>query len=274
MQFEFTNLFTHSDLVLLIVIFGIITVAIAVAFIIYIYILQKRIETLKAINTSKSYFINRLSYELRRPLFVVDGFCEMLNGGTFGELNIRQRERIRDIYKSGQQIRTMLEDVRGLAGFKPNGEELEFSAVKLKEIISYSLEFVKNEIRQNSVNIVCHITLGNMELNVDRLKIFFVVKHVISNAVRFSKAGGQVTITDEMTDDRFVNIIIADSGEGIPKERLEGITDYPDEAQMQTKSSHNLGLPMSRLFLELHGGSIKVESQYELGTTVIISLPI
>lgn len=230
---------------------------------------------MEKISKAKTLLIQKIAYELRTPLNGILGYTEMLFGSYFGELNLRQKERIKDINRCGMEIGRVIDDLLDLSSADEIGNKLVKSRIMVGDLIKIPLTLLENKIRQSEVIIAQHLTNQTVEVLLDRQKVLFVIRHILDNAIRFSKRGGQVTITDEISGSGILYITIADSGHGMSPAELNTAFLYPDdENKRKSQGGIGLGLPLSQLFIHLHGGEIKIESANEIGTTVLISLPL
>lgn len=237
--------------------------------------MTKHIKEIERSSQAKSLFIQKLGYELRSPLNSILGFTEMLDGGFFGELNLRQHERIKYINRCGRELSIIAEDVVNLFYTGEAGVELIKSRFYIKELIARSLEPLDSKLKQSEVVLAKHINRPEAIILGDKHKLVFALRHIIDNAIKFSQRGGQITITDETTGGGVLYITVADTGCGMTKEEIKSAVLYPDnEKKIRNSNGIGMGLPLSQLFLHLHGGDIKIESELEIGTTVIMVLPL
>jgi two-component system cell cycle sensor histidine kinase PleC len=237
--------------------------------------LKKQIQETTLASRAKSLFMHKLAYEFRNPLNGIVGFTEMLESGFFGELSPIQQERIHDIYICGAQLENLIKDLIDLSkGESGNIEMIETSA-PLSTIVDNAIKELKTKIESHRIRILMDLGPNDFEIRGDYKKLVQVFKNVIENAVKFSSRGGQVTIKQSNLQGKYLKVSIADSGMGISPEELSSIFLLPDDIR-KTKSLNNglgMGLPLARLFLNLHGCLIEVDSEEKLGTTVTICIP-
>jgi two-component system, cell cycle sensor histidine kinase PleC len=236
---------------------------------------RKTITNLTKTNKAKSIFISKIGYELKTPINGILGYSEMLDGSYFGQLNITQRDRVRDINRCGQRIKEVMEDFLDLI-YKHTGKiEVIRSKFKLSELvedISYALQ---GKASANEVNIVKHLKEPNLLVYADRQKLFLALKNIFDNAIKFSSKGGQITLTGDIEEDNNLIIKIADNGAGIEKSEIKHIFNYPGEGgKGNSVSGMGLGLPLTKLLLDLHGADIRIDSEVGVCTVVTVTLPV
>lgn len=247
----------------------------SIFYITYVYFMTKRMSEIERGSQAKSLFIQKLGYELRSPLNGILGFTEMLEGGFFGELNLRQRERLKDINRCGMEISRVIEDVLDLSYTGSAGVELVKSRFSVNEMLARSLDPLDSKLKLSEVVLAKHINCPEAIILGDKHKLVFALRHIIDNAIKFSKRGGQITITDEVTGGGILYITVADTGHGMSADEVKSAFLYPDdESKTKNPNGIGMGLPLSQLFLQLHGGNIRIESATEIGTTVIMALPL
>ncbi|WP_039455644.1 ATP-binding protein [Candidatus Jidaibacter acanthamoebae] len=224
---------------------------------------------------AKSLFMQKLAYEFRNPLNGIAGFSEMLEAGYFGELSPKQQERVHDIYTCGNQLQSLIKDLIDLSKGESGMVELIETGTNLSVIIDKAIDGLKTKISSNKIRILTDLEPIDCQIMGDQNKLVQVFRNIIDNAVKFSLKGGQVTIKQSSIQDKFLKICIADSGIGMNQDILDTLFLFPDDTK-KTKSLNNglgMGMPLAKLFIELHGGIIEVDSEDKIGTTIAILIP-
>jgi two-component system, cell cycle sensor histidine kinase PleC len=226
-------------------------------------------------NRAKSEFLANMSHELRTPLNAIIGFSEMMSQKMFGPLGAdKYDEYSHDINTSGQFLLDVINDILDMSKIEAGRVELEIEDINVKSIISDAIRLISPRAMEGHIAISTKIgILRNMAADSRALKQVFI--NLLANAVKFTPEHGKVTVSARERDD-VVHVRISDSGIGIPARDIEKLGRPFEQVENQfTKSrgGSGLGLAISRSLVELHGGSLRIESIVGEGTTVTVSLP-
>ena len=236
--------------------------------------LRQRAEALAEANRLKSEFIANVSYEVRTPLNTIVGFAEVLGGEQFGELNRRQKEYSGGILEASRALTTVIGDILDLATIEAGMMALELDTVDLHAMLASVFALVRERARAKSIELEfdCPPAIGWIVGDGKRLKQ--VIFNLLGNAVDFTGPGGRVRLGAASGGDE-ASITIADTGLGMaPADRERLFRPFergpaPDARQ----EGAGLGLPLVVRFIELHGGTVEVESAPGKGTTITCRLP-
>jgi two-component system cell cycle sensor histidine kinase PleC len=226
-------------------------------------------------NRSKSEFLANMSHELRTPLNAIIGFSEVMVQQFFGTMGSdKYVDYARDINKSGQYLLDVISDILDMSKIEAGRLQLEIKPCNVPAIIEESLRIVAPRAQEGKVEVSVKVPkLLDLEGDKRALKQVFI--NLLANAVKFTPEGGRVSVTAKKLDQRIV-IVIADSGIGIPPRDLEKLGRPFEQVENQftkTKSGSGLGLAISKSLVELHGGTLSIESEERKGTTVTVLLP-
>jgi len=225
-------------------------------------------------------FLANMSHELRAPLNAVIGFSEVLQDQTFGAINEKQKEYVSGILSSGRRLLTLIDDILDLSTLESGRMTLELSDFSLHESLHDSMMMLKEKAFKNGIAL--HLDFdpqADVSLSADQRKLKRIMFNLLSNAVRFTPAGGAVQVSAVTVGD-FIEITVADTGTGIKVEDIPKLFQTPTlpESADQTDSIEyegvGLGLVMSRHLVELHGGRIWVKSYFGMGSRFTFSLPL
>lgn len=232
-----------------------------------------------AANHAKSAFLANMSHELRTPLNAIIGFSEIMMTGTFGHLNIpKYHEYMGDIHSSACHLLEIINEVLDMSKIEAGRVELDEHHVNLEETI-LSVERMMAS-RAFSGNIVIQsVVEPNLPLLVgDQRLIRQVLINLVSNSVKFCKAGGVITIAAGLKQDGDLELRVKDTGVGMPRDKisqaLEPFGQIHETAHAVGEvTGTGLGLPLAKAMVELHGGQLHLDSDIGKGTVVTIIFP-
>ncbi len=223
---------------------------------------------------AKSEFLANMSHELRTPLNAIIGFSEMLNSGYFGPLNPRQKERINDINLCGSHLLQLITDILEFSKGEAGKLDLNEEKLNLTEIVNETLRMMNEKIRGKNLHLGIEIERNLPRIWGDKRKIRQVLLNLLSNAIKFTPEQGTIKIVLRLDSARNMVLIVSDTGIGIPEEQIA--TALSVFGQVHRDHNHEgtgLGLPLCKMFAELHGGKLAIGSTLGEGTTVRITLP-
>ena len=238
--------------------------------------LQKaRLEAELALR-SRSEFLANMSHELRTPLNAVIGFSQIMEKGVFGEINNPQYSSyVRHIQESGHDLLAKIEDLLEIANIDAGRVTLECEEIYINDLIKHVIKTQSHHAQTAKVSL-SYIPKGNVLLFVDRVKIQHILGHLVSNAIKFNNAGGEVTIEINREGGSGLRLSIHDNGVGINDLKCHDIRESLQQDNCWTaKNNHHIGigLALTKEFIALHGGTVEITSSNGIGTTVSITLP-
>jgi signal transduction histidine kinase len=225
---------------------------------------------------AKASFLAAMGHELRTPLNAIIGFSEMMSSEAFGPLpSARHRNYVEHILGSAQYLRQIIEDVLEISRAEAGTLVLNRSEVDLAAMIGRACGEFQEQCRSRGIALSVDVP-DDVVIKVDRLKIERAISCLLSNAVKFNTDGGSIELTARLVDEGRVTIRIADDGIGIDASDID--LAFRPFVQLEDKLSRRfdgsgLGLPLARLMVELHGGSVTLQSRIDVGTTANMTLP-
>jgi signal transduction histidine kinase len=236
-------------------------------------VLSERNEALEAADRLKSDFIQHVSYELRSPLQTIIGFSELLAGEAAGGLTASQREYIDHIDTSSRALLALINDILDLATVDAGIMSLDIGEADIAEVASSAVEGLRDRLAEQRITLDVAIPPDIGVFHVDAQRMRQILFNLVSNAVRFSNAGGHIRLSAARQGD-FVEFVVADEGVGIPDEALPDVF-RPFEARSPhgRRGGAGLGLSIVKSLVELHGGTVRIASREGAGTTVTVRLP-
>lgn len=236
--------------------------------------LRERNEALETADRLKSEFIANVSYELRTPLNTIIGFTEILAGQYFGDLNDRQKEYGSGILEASNHLLMLIDDILDLATIEAGHMSLELGSIDLKALIASTLGLIRERARQKSIELEndCPDDIGAIVADERRLKQ--ALFNILSNAVKFTPENGTIRMSAQRQDGNVV-LTTSDSGIGISAEDQERVFEKFERGSSAEarRSGAGLGLSLVKSFIELHGGTVELQSAADVGTKVICTLP-
>jgi len=231
----------------------------------------------EAANQAKSEFLANMSHELRTPLNAINGFSEIMAGEMFGPLgDPRYKGYAADILKSGQHLLSLINDILDMAKIEAGKLTLHYEQVSLKEIVEDAARLMRGRVEESGLKLLVDAPdLPTIE--ADHRGIKQVILNLLSNAVKFTPEGGDIVVALSREDDERLRVAVTDTGIGIAAEDLARLARPFEQVEGQhskTTQGTGLGLALTKSLIELHGGTLTLESEPGRGTTVSFDLPI
>lgn len=235
--------------------------------------LRERTEALEAADRVKTAFVSNMSYELRTPLTSIAGFAEMLEGGYAGELPPKATEYVASILDSVARLRTQIDEVLDLTQSEAGGLPIAQDDVDLVALCKQALAAAQESSDESGHSLVGEIDATAGSVIGDARRLRQALDHLLRNAIRYTPENGRVTLHAD-GDDEAARIVVSDNGPGIATADQHKVFDRFHRADAAGQSrALGLGLPLTRQFVEAHGGKIKLASALGEGTSVTIELP-
>lgn len=223
---------------------------------------------------AKSEFLANMSHELRTPLNAIIGFSEMINAGYFGELNDKQKERIHDINLCGSHLLQLISDILEFSKGEAGKLELNEENVDLGEIMDECIRIINEKARGKSISLELNVSADVPHIIGDKRKIRQILLNLLSNAIKFTPEHGTITLSARRDLNRHIRVAVSDTGIGIPEADIQkALSVFGQVHRNQMHEGTGLGLPLCKMFTELHGGKLTLASKVGEGTTVSIILP-
>jgi signal transduction histidine kinase len=238
--------------------------------------IQQKSSQLEIANRHKSEFLANMSHELRTPLNAVIGFSEVLSERYFGELNEKQLDYVKDIHTSGKHLLSLINDILDLSKIEAGRMELDLASFDMPAALQNALTLVRERAQRHGIALELTTDPALGAFRADERKFKQIMLNLLSNAVKFTPEGGKVAVRARLNG-AAAEVAVSDSGVGIAAADQEAIfeefkqvgTDYTKKAE-----GTGLGLALTRRFVELHGGTIRVASAPGQGATFTFTLPL
>ena len=237
--------------------------------------LRERATALEEADRVKTDFVANMSYELRTPLTSIGGFAELLAGGYAGKLSAKGEDYVSAILESVDRLSKLINDVLDLTTGDTRGVALERERVDVAGLCRAAVETGKARAAEKAQKLEAEISPAAGYVFGDARRLRESVEHVLNNAIAYTDRKGRITLTADGDSDRAL-IRIADNGSGIESEDMPRVFDRFDrivQDEVRGEAALGLGLPLTRQFIEAHGGAVELQSKKGKGTTVTLSIP-
>jgi signal transduction histidine kinase len=229
----------------------------------------------EAASRAKSEFLANMSHELRTPLNAIIGFAEIIKKRTFGSASERYIEYAGDIYNSGTHLLGLINDILNLSKLEAGKLQLQDEDVDLALAIAACRNLIEAAAHEANIRLTVTLDPEVLMVRADERRLRQILINLLSNAVKFTPDGGSVSVKS-MRRNGGVAISVSDTGIGIAPENIPKALSPFDQIERKVRRKQEgtgLGLPLAKQLTELHGGTLKIESEIDVGTIVTILLP-
>ena len=237
--------------------------------------IQDKSRQLEIANQHKSDFLANMSHELRTPLNAIIGFSEVLVEKMFGEVNDKQLDYLKDIHSSGRHLLSLINDILDLSKIEAGRMELDVADFDLRSALENAITLVRERAQRHGIALSLDVdpSLGNFR--GDERKFKQILLNLLSNAVKFTPEGGKVGVVARPGANA-VEFSVSDTGVGIAAADQDLVfEEFRQVGKDYTRKAEGtgLGLALTRRFVELHGGTIRLESTPGKGSTFSFTIP-
>ncbi len=231
----------------------------------------------EAANKAKSAFLAVMSHELRTPLNAILGFSEMIRDQALGRDAIdKYSEYARDVYNSGKYLLDLIGDILDIAKIEAGKLELAPDWIDLRHLLSSICSLVREQAANRGLLIDFDRNNLPPKLFADERAMKKILYNLISNAIKFTKPGGSITLRALQAEDDAIEIAVIDTGIGIPPEQIDRLLrpfEQIDNRYRHSEGGTGLGLSVVTALADLHGGGVSIASTVGVGTTITVRLP-
>jgi len=238
--------------------------------------LRRAKDEAEAASQTKSRFLAVMSHELRTPLNAIIGFSEVIKDQLLGQdADSRYRAYAADIFSSGQHLLELINDILDLSKVEAGQMELKQGDIDVRATVDQVVTLCTGNAKQKGISLDVDIPQHEMTMWADARAVKQILFNLLSNAIKFTPELGLVTLTAWQSSVTST-LTVRDTGVGIPKDQISRITQpfYQVDNRFDAPSEGTgLGLALVRQLVELHGGSLDIESEEGVGTTVRVRFP-
>ncbi len=244
--------------------------------------LQKVNEELIEANEAKTQFVSVVSHELRTPMTSIKGYTDMLMGGMVGDLNDNQRRFLGIIRANAERLSHLVNELLEISRIEAGRLKLHFEPLRLPDIVSEVIASLEKQIAEKGLRVSLSIPDNLPLVFADRDRVTQVLVNLVSNAYRYTASGGQIIISVEQFASNngcslFIVTRVIDTGIGIsPEDQAKLFSRFfrADHPVVREQGGTGLGLSIVKSIIEMHQGSVWVESELEVGSTFSFTLPL
>ncbi|RLQ87241.1 ATP-binding protein [Notoacmeibacter ruber] len=228
-------------------------------------------------SAQKTEFLARVSHEVRTPLNAIIGFSELMISERFGPVgNPRYRDYLRDIQKSGNHVLDLVNDLLDISKIEGGHQEMEYEAIGLNEVVADAVAMLQPQANAERVIIRTSLSSGLPDVVADPRSIKQIAINLLTNAVKFTSAGGQVIVSTGPNRDGSVALRFRDSGIGMSEEDIsQALKPFKQISTLRRtrRDGTGLGLPLTKALVEANKARFSIESEPNIGTLVEVTFP-
>jgi len=227
-------------------------------------------------NKTKTEFLANMSHELRTPLNAIIGFSDIVKGAMFGPLQSKYQDYAKDINDSGKHLLRIISDILDISKVEAGKLDIDQEHVDLIEIISACEMMLGDRISEAGLSLTYNIATTIPDLYADPMRLKQILMNLLTNAIKFTPEGGDISVSAISRDDGSVSLVVADSGIGIAEEDIAMVLEKFGQVREGHTHAHEgagLGLALVKSLMERHQGTLEIKSKVGDGTTVTVTFP-
>jgi PAS domain S-box-containing protein len=228
-------------------------------------------------NRSKSEFLANMSHELRTPLNAIIGFSEIIKDELFGKAgNPQYVEYAKDIYDSGELLLSLINDILDMSKIEAGKRDLAESVINVNRVVQACMRLVAARAKMSKQHLDVKLPRDFPDLRGEERAFKQIIVNLLTNAIKFTPEGGHITVEGESLPNGDMRLCVTDTGIGIAPEHIETVLapfGQIESALSRKNQGTGLGLPLTKALVELHDGTLEIDSTVGSGTKVTVTLP-
>ena len=237
---------------------------------------QAKVESDLA-NRAKSEFLANMSHELRTPLNAIIGFSEIIKNEVFGPVGHKEyNEYASDIYQSGRRLLKVINEILDVSKIQTGERQLNENLMNVKTVLQSCYSLIVPKLDSNNITFENKIDDDVPEIIGEELAFKQMLMNVLSNAAKFTPSGGSITVSYQIDDNNNFCLRVSDTGVGMDQSDIDKAVSpfgQVDNSLARKNSGTGLGLTLVNSLILLHGGTLEIESEKSVGTTVSLVFP-
>jgi PAS domain S-box-containing protein len=232
-------------------------------------------RTAEAARARKTDLLAKVSHEIRTPLNAIIGFAEVMLEGRFGPVgNERYTDYVKDIHESGRRVVSLVDDLLDLARIEAGRMELTFTSVSLNEVVGAAITLMQPQAARERIVVRTSFAARLPGIVADERSVRQIATNLVSNAIKFTEAGGQVIVSTAVTDRGEVAFRVRDTGAGMTAEEIEAALEpFRPLATARPGGGPGLGLPLAKALAEANRAALHISSARAEGTLAEVLFP-
>ena len=239
-------------------------------------VLREAKDSAERAYAAKSQFLANMSHELRTPLNAIIGFSEMMQRQLLGPIGTEKYlDYIAGIRESGEHLLDLISDILDMSKIEAGKYRLDLEPLNFSKTVRMAIHMMEGRAVESAIKLDTKLPDEDLQINADRRALMQILLNIISNAVKFTNEGGNVTV-EALQREHYLSIKVRDNGVGIPPNKLSSIIRPFEQVSGHYSREHQgsgLGLAITKELVELHNGTLSIDSEVGQGTTVTVRLP-
>ncbi len=238
--------------------------------------LSAALEEIKTISKRKSDFISAVSHELRTPLTSIKGYASIVASGKLGELPEAAKQRVEKINKHSDNLTALINNLLDISRIESGRVEMKMEAINIKNMADGLADMLAPPMKDKNIQFIVDVPEGLPAAKADKTQLERVFINLIGNAIKFTPAGGKITLEAKQIDGGMLGISVSDTGFGIAEKDLSKIFEEfyrVDNEVNQSVKGTGLGLSLVKYIVEAHKGRLSVASELNKGSSFSFTIP-
>lgn len=238
--------------------------------------LEKAYEELKSLDKLKDEFLSNLRHELNTPLTTIKGFSELLYDGSLGTLNPEQNNAIERVVIKTRKLQNLIDSLLFVSTNQNGNIRYNFEQVEVSSLLNGVVNIFFARIKEKNMHLHVDFSFQSLMIDADRTYLPQVFLNLMDNAVKFTPANGNITLT-AVEEENGIHVVLGDTGIGISENDIPGLFHkfhQIDSSSTRNYGGNGLGLYISKVIVESHKGEIWIESEEGTGTDVHVRIPL